>query len=162
MRHIRLLAITFLGILAVPTVPAQTRSPQKNQIATGYKIKGPEGFAGELYITVGGKTKKIGEDALIAWIIDGGSQVVYSARDGAGGFENEGESLRVYDVNSGRTRKILAEYESIEAVLEAKLTTGETLLLVRLVDGGVGASYSQLSTRFAARSFIAIMPSLSV
>jgi hypothetical protein len=141
MRHFRLLAITFLGILAVPTVPAQTRPPQKNQIATGYKIKGPEGFAGELYITVGGKTKKIGEDALIAWIIDGGSQVVYSARDGAGGFENEGESLRVYDVNSGRTRKILAEYESIEAVLEAKLTTGETLLLVRLVDGGVGASY---------------------
>ena len=143
MRHLLFLAITFFGmcVLGMPTVSAQTLPPQKNQIATSYRIKGPEGFAGELYITVGGKSRKIGEDAILAWIIESGSEVVYSASDGAGGFENEGESLRVYDVNSGRIRKILAEYEGVEAVMETKLTTGETLLFVRLVDGGVGASY---------------------
>lgn len=117
--------------------------------ATAFEIKGSEAesaayYGGELYITVDGKQKKIAEQANDVWITNGGKEVVYSARDGAGGYENEGQSLRIYDVATGETRKIMSEYSYVVGLSEVKLTTGASALLVRLEDGGLGGSYFAL------------------
>src|SRR5687767_4134459 len=53
---------------------------------------------GKLYITVAGRERKIYDEAFEAWLINDGRDVVFSSHDGAGGFENEGQSLRIYNV----------------------------------------------------------------
>jgi hypothetical protein len=90
---------------------------------------------------VNGRERKITNQALLAWIIDDGKSVAYSWTDGSGGFENEGESLRIYDVRTGRIRKVLSEYVAIVALTPVRLTTGELALLIKMGDGGLGASY---------------------
>ena len=95
----------------------------------------------KLYITVNGRERKITNQAVEAWIVNDGKSVVYSGLDGSGGFENEGQSLRTYDVRTGRLRKILSEYTIVVALMEVKLSTGQRALLVKLADGGLGASY---------------------
>lgn len=118
------------------TLAAQT------QKATAYDIKKEsEYFGGVLFITVNGKQQKIAEQANDVWLINDGKQVVYSGRDGAGGFENEGQSLRIYDVNTGKTRKIMSEYSIIVGLSAKRLSNGQYVLLVRMEDGGLGASY---------------------
>lgn len=114
--------------------------------ATAFEVKTDGGefseySGGKLYVTVGGKQKMIAEQANDVWLINGGKAVVYSARDGAGGFENEGQSLWIYEVASGKTRKIMAQYYMIVGLTEVKLTKGQTALLVRMEDGGLGGSY---------------------
>ncbi|MFN2514318.1 MAG: hypothetical protein ABR568_23255, partial [Pyrinomonadaceae bacterium] len=94
-----------------------------------------------LYITVNGRERKISNQAFEAWLIDDGKSVAYSGLDGSGGFENEGQSLRIYDVTTGRTRKILSEYVGIVALMPARLSTGQLALLLKMADGGLGASY---------------------
>ena len=100
-----------------------------------------DSFQGPVYVTVNGKEMKIADEALAAWLINGGRQVVYSGRDGAGGFENEGQSLRVYDAQSGKTKKVLSEYVGVDKVTDVKTSGGKIALLVEMVDGGLGASY---------------------
>jgi hypothetical protein len=98
-------------------------------------------YSGSLYVTVEGKETKIAADAIAAWIIDNGQKVVYSGRDGAGGYENEGQSLRVYDARTGRHRKIMAEYYEVNEVTEVAVGENKTALLVAMSDSGLGASY---------------------
>ena len=98
-------------------------------------------YSGPLYVTVGGKETKIAADAIAAWIVDNGQKVVYSGRDGAGGYENEGQSLRVYDARTGRHRKIMAEYYEVDDVTEVAVGENKTALLVAMSDSGLGASY---------------------
>ena len=111
--------------------------------ATKFRLEPVEGIplANSLYITVNGRERKISDRALEAWIIDDGRSVAYSWTDGAGGFENEGQSLRIYEVRTGRLRKILAEYMAIVALTPIRLTTGELALLLKMADGGLGGSY---------------------
>ena len=121
------------------TVSAQRRQP----IATNFRLEQIDGnpMAKRLYVTANGRERKITNEALLAWIIDDGKSVAYSWTDGSGGFENEGESLRIYDVRTGRIRKILSEYVAIVALTPVRLTTGELALLIKMGDGGLGASY---------------------
>lgn len=98
-------------------------------------------FAGPVYVTIGGEERKIADAGIKVWIIQGGRRVVYSGRDGSGGFENEGESLRVYDARTGKQSKIMSEYVMVDKVTEATTSTGRTALLVAMSDGGLGASY---------------------
>lgn len=98
-------------------------------------------FQGPLYVTIDGREKKIADVALDAWVINGGRQVVYSGRDGAGGYEDEGQSLRVYDARSGRIKKVMSEYVAVDEVTEAKTAGGKIALLVKMSDGGLGANY---------------------
>ena len=99
-------------------------------------------MSGELYITVGGKEIKLTDEAVEAWIIDGGKSVVYSGRDGAGFADSRGQSLRIYEVVTGKTNKIMAERADILGLSEVKLSSGEPALLVRLEDGGSGTPYA--------------------
>jgi hypothetical protein len=123
--------------LAQPTVKTETQ-PR----ITSKRMEMPEGaIHGTLYVTIGGKERKVSETALDAWIIQGGRSIVYSGRDGAGGFENEGQSLRIYDAQTGKQRKIMSEYFMVDTVTEVTTSTNKTALLVKLSDGGLGASY---------------------
>jgi hypothetical protein len=98
-------------------------------------------LANRLFITVSGAERKITDQALDAWLIDDGRSVVYSWLDGSGGFENEGQSLRIYDVRRDTTRKILSEYVGVVALMPVKVSNGKLALLVKMGDGGLGASY---------------------
>lgn len=110
--------------------------------ATKFRLeRHPHDLANDLFITVNGRERKVTTQALHAWIIDDGRNVIYSGMDGSGGFENEGESLRIYDVKTGRIRKILSEYVAVWAVQGVRLSTGQLALLVSMADGGLGGSY---------------------
>jgi len=133
------IALLILVLSLASTGIAQPRSA----IATNIRLEKIEGelIANRLYVTAGGQERKISNEALLAWIIDDGKSVAYSWTDGAGGFENEGQSLRIYDVSTGRIRKILSEYMIIVALTPIRLTTGELALLIKMEDGGLGGSY---------------------
>ncbi|MGI9055977.1 MAG: GerMN domain-containing protein [Pyrinomonadaceae bacterium] len=137
--YMSIISIVLINGFSSSTLNAQTIEPK----ATNIEIKksGEMQYSGELYATVDEKSKKISDSAIKAWIINDGKNIVYSATDGAGGYENEGESLRIYSVKYGDTRKILSEYYNVTAVGEKKLSNGKTALLVRLTDGGLGGSY---------------------
>ena len=135
-RFMLFVVFAFVAALTItPSVNAQLK-------ATKFRIKDPETMnGGPLYITSGGQERKIYENAVAAWIINDGRDVVFSCPDGAGGFENEGQSLRIYNVASRATRKIFSEYVAVVALKAVKTTNGATALLVRMEDGGLGGTY---------------------
>jgi len=96
---------------------------------------------GPLYVSVGDREPRVTDKALNAWIVGAGRQVAYSAPDGAGGYENEGNALHLYDLQSGKERKILSEYFAIDRVTEVRTRNGKTAFLVEMRDGGLGASH---------------------
>ena len=98
-------------------------------------------YLGTLYATVNGAERKLAEPVIDAWIIEGGRSLVYSMRDGAGGYEDEGESLRIYNARTGQTRKIMSEYFAVTDVTDVKTRAGKTALLVKMMDGGLGGYY---------------------
>ena len=137
--------ILVLGALMCHTRDAQAQKAGATAtlpVVTSTRVAVVEGvFWGPLYATIDGKEKKIADEAIEAWIIQGGRQVVYSGRDGAGGFENEGQSLRVYNAQTGKHRKIMSEYVAVDKVTEVTTSQKKTALIVAMVDGGLGASY---------------------
>jgi hypothetical protein len=130
-RRLRLLS----HILCAACVWAAQTAPQP--VATDLRLKAP---GAALYANISGTSKKIAGAALKAWLIDSGREVLYSAADGAGGYENEGQALHVYDVSSGTQKKVLSEYFMITGVDEVKTVEGKTALLVKMRGGGLGAS----------------------
>jgi len=135
------LTVLVAGIRA--TAKAQTaKTPSSSARAEKFEIR-PSGTAlgGVLYLTVKGMERKVYDPVFAAWIINDGLDVIFSSSDGAGGFEDEGQSLRIYNVRSRLTRKIMSEYTGINAVQAVKTTTGAVALLVKLQDGGLGGSY---------------------
>ena len=112
------------------------------QSATNARVDKAEGrIYGPLFVTISGKERKITEEAQQAWILSGGRYVVYSSSDGAGGYENEGQSLHIHDVVTGRRKQIMSEYFMVETVEEVMTSKKKRALLVTLEDGGLGASY---------------------
>lgn len=95
----------------------------------------------ELCVMVDGKKLKISESARKALIINKGKDVIFTSDDGAGGFENEGQSLWIYNVRQKQKQKILSAFFMIDALAEKKLSNGKTAILVKMSDGGLGASY---------------------
>lgn len=133
------LAIVVLWIVSAVYVPALNAQTSGSR-ATNVRIAMRDIY-GTLFVTIGGTEKKITDDAQQAWIINGGKHVVYSSSDGAGGFENEGQSLHLYDVNTGKHKRILFEYFMVDKVKEVVTSNRKRALLVTMADGGLGASY---------------------
>ena len=139
-RRSRIIAavVIFLFVLPVRVSPQNAKDLAKT--ATSVRVE-KEGIYGPLLVTIDGVEKRITEQSQQAWILDGGRYVVYTGSDGAGGFENEGQSLRLYDVCTGDRKRILSEYFMIDTVEEVMTTKSKRALLVHMVDGGLGASY---------------------
>lgn len=139
------MTICFVVLLFTPqpffgqSVVDQRRTPRASSFRLEKNPNVPLG--NRLYITVAGAERKITDQALDTWLVDDGKSVVYSGLDGSGGFENEGQSLRIYDVKTGSTRKILSEYVYVVALMPLRVSNGKLALLVRMQDGGLGASY---------------------
>lgn len=111
------------------------------QVATNVRVDRGTGVFGPLFVTIGGAEQKIAEQAQQAWILSGGRHVVYSSSDGAGGYENEGQSLHLYDVTTRRHKRIMSEYYMVQTVEEVMTSKKKRALVVTLEDGGLGASY---------------------
>jgi hypothetical protein len=134
--------LTAAHLATVPLFAKSSQPPAARAKASSFRIDmtdTPRG--GKLYITVASRERKIYDEAFDAWLVNDGSDVVFSSHDGAGGFENEGQSLRIYNIARRTIRKILSETVGISAVQEVKTSTGATVLLVAMGDGGLGGSY---------------------
>lgn len=138
-----LLIISVLIVLNSPcnatAVPLQNeRSVDR---ATSVRVE-MQGIYGPLFVTIAGKEKRITDEAQQAWIINDGRHVVYSSSKGAGGFENEGQGLHLYDVANGHHKQIMSEYFIVDTVKEVVTSKKKRALLVAMSDGGLGASYT--------------------
>lgn len=146
MKHRFQTAMTIIA-LVLPGITGNSQTQQvppatTPSLITDTRVAPREGsLTGTLYVTINGREKKVSDEVDEAWIIRGGRQVVYSGMDGSGGFENEGQSLRIYDARTGKQRKILAEYYGVMEVKEVTTSQRKTALLVNMADGGLGASY---------------------
>ena len=135
-----MIAIVVLLFVSAAYGPAsaQTSEPQ----ATKVRVDMRDGeIYGALFVTIAGTDKKITDEAQQAWIINGGRHVVYSSDEGAGGYENEGQSLHLYDVKTRKHKRIMSHYFMVETVKEVTTSNKKRALLVSMEDGGLGASY---------------------
>jgi len=85
-----------------------------------------------------GDTAVVSDSAVRAWTLGDGARVVVSGLDGAGGYENEGQSLTVIDLATGTRRRVVADYYEIVKV-EMVEAGGHAALLVHMRDGGLGS-----------------------
>ena len=83
-----------------------------------------------------GDSLVVADSAFRAWKLSG-ALVAVSGLDGAGGYENEGQSLSVIDVATGTRRRVVADYFQIVRVQAAE-ANGRVALLVHMRDGGQG------------------------
>lgn len=111
------------------------------QSATSVRVDKGEGIYWPLFVTIGGAEQKVSDQAQQAWILSGGRYVVYSSSDGAGGYENEGQSLHLYDVVTRKHKRIMSEYFMVQTLEEVMTSKKKRALLVTMEDGGLGASY---------------------
>jgi len=132
----RIIAIVIFLITSASYVAAQNTVPRVTRVRVEM-----QGIYGPLFVTIAGTEKKITDQAQQAWIINGGRHVVYSSSEGAGGFENEGQSLHLYDVDTGNHKRIMSEYFMVQTVKEVVTSRKKRALLVTMEDGGLGASY---------------------
>ena len=144
-RGIRLRRVSnrFMVLCCMALVSGQgiTLSSAPTQRIEKARVDRSDQNAGPLYVSAGGREFRVTNKALNAWIVGGGRQVAYSAPDGAGGYENEGNALHLYDLQSGKERKILSEYFAIDRVTEVRTRNGKRAFLVEMTDGGLGASH---------------------
>ena len=135
------ITIATVVLLIVSAVYVQAKNAQASeQRVTNVRIAMRDIY-GALFVTIAGTEKKVTDQAQQAWIINGGRHVVYSSSEGAGGYENEGQSLHLYDVDTGNHKRIMSEYFMVETVKEVITSNKKRALLVTMEDGGLGASY---------------------
>lgn len=133
---IAIIVLLFVSAVYVPARNAQTSEQRVTKVRIDMRD-----IYGALFVTIAGTEKKVTDQAQQAWIINGGRHVVYSSSEGAGGFENEGQSLHLYDVDTGNHKRIMSEYFMVETVKEVITSNKKRALLVTMEDGGLGASY---------------------
>lgn len=140
----RVLSILALGLLltCAQAATAQPNESATSQLITNARVARDQNqMTGSVYATIGGKETKIADVGIEVLVIEGGRRMVYSGLDGSGGFENEGQSLYVYDPRTNQKRKVMSEYFIVNKITEVTTSRNKTALLVDLTDGGLGASY---------------------
>ena len=137
MKRIETIAVLLIVLAVyVPAMNAQTSEAQATKVRIAMRD-----IYGELFVTIAGTEKKVTDQAQQAWIINGGRHVVYSSNEGAGGYENEGQSLHLYDVDTRNHKRIMSEYFMVQRVKEVITSNKKRVLLITMEDGGLGASY---------------------
>lgn len=137
-QRVEKIAVVVLFIISAAYANAQTVEPRATNVRVAMR---DQDIYGSLFVTIAGTEKKITDQAQQAWIINSGRQVVYSSSEGAGGYENEGQSLHLYDVSTGKHKLIMSQYFMVKTVKEVVTSNKKRALLVTLEDGGLGASY---------------------
>ena len=117
---------------------AQTLEPRATKVRIAIRDRD---IYGALFVTIAGTEQKVTDQAQQAWIINGGRHIVYSSDEGAGGYENEGQSLHLYDVDTRNHKRIMSEYFMVQRVREVITSNKKRALLITMEDGGLGASY---------------------
>src|ERR1041384_7716927 len=117
---------------------AQTLEPRATKVRVAVR---DTDIYGALFVTIAGTEQKVTDQAQQAWIINDGRHVVYSSNEGAGGYEKEGKSLHLYDVDTRNHKRIMSEYFMVERVKEVVTSNKKRALLITMEDGGLGASY---------------------
>ena len=133
---IAIVVLLVVSAVHAPSMNAQTAKPRATKVRIDMRD-----IYGTLFVTIAGTEKEITNKAQQAWIINDGRHVLYSSDDGAGGYENEGQSLHLYNVDTGDHKRIMSQYFMVETVKEVITTTKKRALLVTMADGGLGASY---------------------
>jgi hypothetical protein len=135
--------LTFVAVLAGADPAQPDSAPRRSDgaVATSVRIDAERGRPGTLYATVDGREVRVAHAAFAAWRLHGGREIGFSGPDGAGGYENEGQSLRLYDVRRSTTRKVLAAPYVIDEVSDVTTRRGRRALVVQMRDGGLGASH---------------------
>ncbi|MFN7131938.1 MAG: hypothetical protein ACK4N5_07640, partial [Myxococcales bacterium] len=119
---------------AAPVAPAAPAAPR-----TVSKVRVDD--SGAVFATISGSEVKLASHGIKAWVLGNGRYVVWSGRDGGGGYENEGQSLRVFDVQARTYTKVMAETVMIDDVQLMPTRGKSPALLVSMSDGGLGASH---------------------
>lgn len=145
---IALIAVVSFSALDLSAANGQTLDQRATKVRVDMKD-----IYGTLFVTVAGTEKKVSDQAQQAWIINDGRHVVFSSSDGAGGFENEGQSLHLYDVSKGNHKRIMSEYFMVETVKEVTTKNKKRALLVSMEDGGLGGSYFAVVDPFRGEVF---------
>lgn len=96
---------------------------------------------GILFATIDGHEQAIAKQVWHAWILEGGRTLLWAGSDGAGGYENEGQSLWRYNANSGHRYKVMSEVFEIENIIPTRTRSGRLALVVTMTDGGLGAPH---------------------
>ena len=137
--EIMIVTATLLIVSAVyQPANAQTLEPRATKVRVAIR---DTDIYGALFVTIAGTEQKVTDQAQQAWIINGGRHVVYSSNEGAGGYENEGQSLHLYDVDTRNHKRIMSEYFMVQRVNEVITGNNKRALLITMEDGGLGASY---------------------
>jgi len=137
--EIMIVTATLLIVSAVyQPANAQTLEPRATKVRVAIR---DTDIYGALFVTIAGTEQKVTDQAQQAWIINGGRHVVYSSNEGAGGYENEGQSLHLYDVDTKNHKRIMSEYFMVQKVREVITSNKKRALLITMEDGGLGASY---------------------
>ena len=75
--------------------------------ATAVRVDAPGGKGpGNLLATIAGAEVQVASGALQAWLLEDGASIAYTGHEGAGGYENEGQSLHIHDVGARSTRLV--------------------------------------------------------
>ncbi|MCC7051813.1 MAG: hypothetical protein IT355_01015 [Gemmatimonadaceae bacterium] len=127
----------------VPVLPQDLGAlrPQPGAVATRIDVRRDTttfGIGPAVVTLSTGDTLVVADSAVRVWKLGTGRLVAVSGLDGAGGFENEGQSLTVIDVQAGTRRRVVADYFPILGV-ELLSAAGRDALLVRMRDGGQGS-----------------------
>ena len=127
----------------VPVMPADlgALSPRPGAFAASIAVRRDTttfGTGPAVVQLAGGDSLVVADSAVRAWALGDGRLVAVSGLDGAGGFENEGQSLTVIDVAAGTRRRVVADYFPIVKVELLHAGTRDALL-VHMRDGGQGS-----------------------
>src|SRR6201988_1028817 len=135
-----MIPIVVLLIVSAVYEPANAQRSEPKATKVRIAIRDTDIY-GALFVTIAGTEEKVADQAQQAWIINGGRHVVYSSNEGAGGYENEGQSLPLYDVDKRNHKPIMSEYFMVQKVKEVITSNKKRALLITMEDGGLGASY---------------------
>lgn len=134
----KLLQITVL--VSACSEPAHIQPSDATNAATDVRVGADRGHPGILYARINNaRFVIVARGVFRGWVLETGRKIAYSSTDGAGGYENEGQSLYIYNVPSKTSRKVLSALYVIDKVTEIKTRTGREALLVEMRDGGLGA-----------------------
>jgi hypothetical protein len=139
---------TSAAVAATPTATAPAPADASAAVSTDPRFSLN---AGTLSVERHGSATTIADGVEGFWPValdvrsDGGAHaanaVAYARADGAGGYENEGQSLYIWAPGYKDGRKVLAEYFQIQSVEALAARSGRTVLEVVMRDGGLGATH---------------------